>query len=59
LVFSEAGRIKTVTLTKADVAEVAAAVARYQQAKAELERAAEAGVAELRARLAARRGRSR
>lgn len=59
LVFTEAGRTKTVTLTEADVAEVAAAVARYQDAKAELQRAAEAGVAALRARLAARRGQAR
>jgi hypothetical protein len=38
---------------------VAAAVARYQDAKAELERAADAGIAELRSRLAARRGQRR
>lgn len=59
LVFTEAGRTRTVTLTEGDVAEVAAAVARYQDAKSELERAGQAGVAQLRARLAARRGRSR
>jgi hypothetical protein len=59
LVFTEAGRTKTVTLTEADVAEVTAAVVRYQDAKAELAKAADAGVAELRARLAARRGQSR
>lgn len=59
LVFTEAGRTKTVTLTEAEVAEVTAAVERYQKAKAELEQAAHAGVAELRARVAARRGRSR
>jgi hypothetical protein len=59
LVFTEGGRTKTVTLTEADVVEVTAAVARYQDAKAELERAAQAGVAELRSRLAARRGGSR
>jgi len=56
LVFTEAGRTKTVTLTEAEVAEVAAAVARYHDAKAELETAADAGVVELRARRAARRG---
>jgi hypothetical protein len=59
LVFTEAGRTKTVTLTEAELAEVTAAVGRYQKAKAELEQAARAGVAELRARRAARRGRSR
>jgi hypothetical protein len=59
LVFTEAGRTKTVTLTEAEVAEVAAAVARYQDAKTELERAGVAGVAALRARRAARRGQRR
>ncbi len=59
LVFTEAGRTKTVTLAEAEVAEVSAAVARYQEAKADLARAADAGVAELRARRAARRGQSR
>ena len=59
LVFTEAGRTKTVTLTDAEAAEVAAAVARYQDAKAQLERAADAGIAELRSRLAARRGQRR
>lgn len=57
LVFTEAGRTKTVTLADAEVAEVAAAVARYQQAQADLARAADAGIAELRARRAARRER--
>lgn len=59
LVFTEAGRTKTVTLADAEVAEVAAAVARYQRAEAELERAAAAGIATLRARRAARRGQRR
>lgn len=59
LMFTEAGRTKTVTLTADEVAEVAAAVARYQNAKAELEAAAAAGVATLRARRAARRGQRR
>lgn len=59
LVFTEAGRTKTVTLTAGEVGEVAAAVARYQDAKAELEAAAEAGIAKLRARRAARRGAQR
>lgn len=59
LVFAEAGRTKTVTLTEAEAAQVAAAVARYQDARAELERAADAGIAELRARRAARLGQRR
>lgn len=48
--YTEAGRTKTVTLSVTEVAEVAAAVARYEAAKAELEAAARAGVAALRAR---------
>jgi hypothetical protein len=56
LTFTEAGRTKTVTLPADQVAEVAAALARYEAAKAELEQAADAGIAALRARLAARRG---
>lgn len=56
LVFTEGGRTRTVTLTADEVAEVAAAVARYQDARAELEAAAAAGVATLRDRRAARRG---
>jgi hypothetical protein len=59
LVFTEDGRTKTVTLTEADVAEVTAAVARYQDAKTELEQAGIAGIETLRARLAARRRRAR
>jgi hypothetical protein len=50
LTYTEGGRTKTVTLTGAEVAEVAAALARYQQARAELEAAADAGIAALRAR---------
>jgi uncharacterized protein DUF6788 len=56
LVFTEGGRTKTVTLTGADLAEVRAALARYRDAKADLEAAADAGLAALRGRLAARRG---
>ncbi|HVM15425.1 MAG TPA: DUF6788 family protein [Egibacteraceae bacterium] len=56
LVFTEAGRTKTVTLAEEEVAEVAAAVAAYQDAKAELDAAAAAGIARLRAVRAARRG---
>jgi len=59
LVFTESGRTKTVTLTDAEVGEVTAAVARYRDARAELERAAAAGIATLRARRGARRGQRR
>lgn len=59
LVFTEEGRTKTLTLTDAEVGEVAAALARYEAARAELEGVANAGIAALRARLAARRGRQR
>lgn len=55
LTFTEAGRTKTITLPADEVAEVAAALARYEAAKAELDAAADAGIAALRARLAARR----
>jgi hypothetical protein len=55
LTFTEAGRTKTITLPADEVAEVAAALARYEAAKADLEEAADAGIAALRARLAARR----
>ncbi len=50
LTYTEAGRTKTLTLAAAEVAEVAAALARYQAARGELERAAEAGLAKLRGR---------
>jgi hypothetical protein len=53
LTYTEAGRTKTMTLRDAEVAEVSAALARYAAAKAELEAAAQAGVAALRARRAA------
>lgn len=52
--YTEAGRTKTLTLRDAEVTEVSAAVARYEAARAELETAANAGVAALRARRAAR-----
>jgi hypothetical protein len=52
LTFTEGGRTRTVTLAEAEVAEVAAALARYRQARAELEGAADAGIAALRARRA-------
>jgi len=60
LVFTEGGRTRTVTLAGAEVAEVEAAVARYAQARAELEQQAAAGIAGLRARRAqSRRERAR
>ncbi len=55
LTYTEGGRTKTLTLTDDEVAEVAAAVARYEAAKAELEGAANAGLAALRARRTAAR----
>ena len=50
LTFTEAGRTKTMTLSAAEVAEVSAALARYEAARAELDAAAEAGLATLRGR---------
>jgi len=50
LAYTEGGRTKTLTLTEDDVAEVEAALARFQSARAELERAADAGISALRAR---------
>lgn len=50
LTFTEAGRTKTITLSAAEVEEVAAALARYETARAELEAQAEAGLARLRSR---------
>jgi hypothetical protein len=44
-----------VTLAHSDLAEIAEALARYEAARAELEQAADSGIAALRARLAARR----
>jgi hypothetical protein len=48
LTFTEAGRTKTITLSAKEVTEVAAALARYEAARAELDAAAEAGLAKLR-----------
>jgi hypothetical protein len=56
LTFTEGGRSKTVTLSGAEVAEVTAALARYERARAELDSAADAGLAALRARRAGRKG---
>ena len=50
LTFTEAGRTKTVTLAAAEVELVAAALARYETARAELEAQADAGLARLRSR---------
>jgi hypothetical protein len=50
LTFTEAGRSKTITLSAAEVEEVAAALTRYQQARARLDAQAEAGLARLRGR---------
>ena len=57
--FSEGGRYRTLTLHEADLAEVTAALGRYEAGRGELEAAAVEGVAELRARMAARRGQRR
>ncbi|MGH3496723.1 MAG: DUF6788 family protein [Nocardioidaceae bacterium] len=50
LTYTEAGRTKTLTLRAAEVAEVKAALARYESAKADLEAAATEGIAALRGR---------
>lgn len=50
LTFTEEGRTKTITLSGSEVKEVAAAVARYQEARAELDAQADAGLARLRSR---------
>jgi len=49
LAYPEAGKTKTLTLTGIDLDQIRAALARYNQAKAELDRAADAGIAALRA----------
>lgn len=50
LTFTEAGRTKTLTLSADELAEVAAALAGYEAAKAELDEQAAAGLARLRSR---------
>lgn len=50
LTYTERGRTKTLTLGAAEVAEVTAALARYESAKADLEAAATEGIATLRTR---------
>lgn len=57
LSYSHAGRNRTLMLAPDQVEAVTAAVARYRQAQAHLEQQANAGLAELVARAAARRGR--
>ena len=52
LTFTEAGRTKTLTLSASEVAEVAAAIERYQAARAELDAQADSGLARLRSRRA-------
>lgn len=55
LTYTDGGRTKTLTLNPGEVAEVRAALTRYEAAKEELEAAAKEGVASLRARRGARR----
>lgn len=50
LTFTEGGRTKTITLSAAEVDEVAAALARYEAAKDDLDAQAEAGLVRLRSR---------
>ena len=57
LAFPREGRTKTITLAHADLEQVRAALARYEAARAKLDTAADAGIAELRARMAAGRAR--
>jgi uncharacterized protein DUF6788 len=58
LVYTEGGRSKTLTLRAGEVAEVAAALARYEAARGELEAAAREGLAVLRGRRSDHRSRS-
>src|SRR5450759_2767116 len=55
LAYPAGGRTKTLTLTLQEAVEVAAALARYAQAKADLDEQAAAGLTALLARVAARR----
>jgi len=59
LAYPAGGRTKTMTLLADQVEEVQAALARYHAARDELDQAAEAGIADLTARLGARRGQGR
>jgi hypothetical protein len=53
LTYTQGGRSKTLTLSESEVAEVSAALARFEAASAQLTAAADAGIAAL------RRGRGR
>jgi Family of unknown function (DUF6788) len=55
LAYPQAGRTRTITLAASEVQQVAAALDRYNAAKAELDARADAGVAALRERLGDRR----
>lgn len=55
LAYPSDGRTKTMTLAEQDVARVSAALERYRVARQELDSAADAEVAALRAQLAGRR----
>jgi hypothetical protein len=55
LSYSQNGRTRTVVLPASEVAAVRAAIDRYRAALADLETAADAGIATLTGRLAARR----
>jgi len=55
LAYPLAGRTNTITLAHADLSEVRAALARYEAARAELDGAADAGIAQLRETMAAAR----
>lgn len=57
--FTDDGRYRTVTLRETDVAEVAAGLGRYERARGELDAQADAGLAQLMARLTERRGGAR
>jgi hypothetical protein len=54
LTYTDGGRTKTLTLAGGDVAEVRAALDRYQRAKEALEAQADAGLVALRTRRAAK-----
>ncbi|MGH3471294.1 MAG: DUF6788 family protein [Nocardioidaceae bacterium] len=55
LAYPVGGRTKTMTLARADLEQVRAALASYQAARAELDAQADAGIAELREQLQRRR----
>lgn len=59
LAYPSGGRTKTMTLAEQDVARVRAALDRYRVAREELDRAADAEIAALRAQMAARRDQRR